>query len=206
MSAQPERPLDNRLRAFQVWAEVGASIAVVVSLVFVGLEVRQSTAQTVLNTRVAEAAAYQDLQAQLALVTTVQIENPDLRRVMARVRNGETLETLADEDDRQLYLAFTRLIIRLADLAYYQRQTELIDDARLASMLSPLRVEVLSSPFGRSVWEDMTSSLVPGFVDYVERTVPVIRLRAGGSQRGVGRSQQCCRVGLTATTEDETPC
>lgn len=141
------------------------------SLVFVGVQVRQSTTETVLNRRVAEATAYQNLQQQLALITTVQIENPDLRRVMSRVSNGETLDSPDDEDDQRLYLAFARLVIRLADLAYQQRQTEVIDDARLVSMLAPLRVEVLGNPLGRSIWESMRPSLVPGFTDYVDRTL-----------------------------------
>jgi len=89
---------------------------------------------------------------------------------MSRVSSGETLDSPDDEDDLRLYLAFARLIIRLADLAYQQRQTELIDDARLVSMLAPLRLEVLGNQLGRSICESMRSALVPGFVDYVERT------------------------------------
>jgi hypothetical protein len=164
---QHEGPSATRLHTFAIWAEIVAAVAVVVSLVFVGLQIRQGTAETALNTRVAEAAAYQDLQAQLTVITTVQIEHPELRRVLSRVHSGEAL----DEDDHRLYLAFARLIIRLGDLAYYQRQTQLIDDARLASMLSPLRVEVLSNSLGRSIWESMAGSLVQGFVDYVDKTL-----------------------------------
>jgi hypothetical protein len=176
------RASPNRLHTYATWAEIVAAVAVVVSLVFVGVQVRQSTAETVLSRRVAEATAYLNLQQQLAVVTTVQIENPDLRRVMSRVSNGETLDSPDDEDDQRLYLAFARLIIRLGDLAYPQRQSEVIDDARLVSMLSPLRVEVLGSPLGRSIWESMRSSLVPEFVDYVEQTL------LGGLRKVGGRA------------------
>ncbi len=161
---------DDHLTNFAVWAEIVAAVAVVVSLVFVGVQVRQSTAETVLNRRIAEATAYQSLQEQLAVITTIQIENPDLRRVMSRVGNGETLEAPADEDDRRLYLAFERLVIRLADLAYQQHQAGLVDDARLVSMLAPLRLEVFGNALGLSIWESMESSLPPDFWDYVQRT------------------------------------
>jgi hypothetical protein len=171
MSEQREVPSESRMQRFAVWVELAAAVAVVVSLVFVGVQVRHSAAETALNARVAEVAAYHDLQAQLATVTTLQIEHADLRRVMARVRKGETLDAASDEDDIQLYVAFARLIIRLADLAHYQRQAGLIDDARLTSMLAPLRVEVLRSPLGRSIWDSMEGSLVPGFVDYVNSTM-----------------------------------
>lgn len=171
MRDEQEGASAERLHAFAVWAEIVAAAAVVVSLIFVGVQVRQSTAETVLNRRVAEATAYQSLQEQLAVVTTMQIENPDLRRVMFRVSKGETLDSPADEDDRRLYLAFERLVIRLADLAYQQRQAGLLDEVRLVSMLSPFRVEVLGNPVGRSIWESMKSSLSPDFVDYIGRTL-----------------------------------
>jgi len=161
----------SKLHTAVVWAELAAAISVVVSLVFVGLQIRQGTAETALNTRVAEAAAYQDLQAQLAVVTTVQIENPDLREAMSRVGAGDQLDAPGDEDARHIYVAYARLVIRLGDVAFYQRETGLIDDARLVSMLAPLRVDVLGTPLGRSVWESMRGSLVPGFVDYVDRTL-----------------------------------
>lgn len=97
MLEQHERPSATRLQTFAIWAEIVAAVAVVVSLVFVGLQIQQGTAETVLNTRAAEEAAYQDLQAQLTVVTTVQIEQPELRRVMSRVHGGEAL----DEDDQR---------------------------------------------------------------------------------------------------------
>lgn len=168
MSERGQMAPVTRLQTVAVWAEIAAAISVVVSLAFVGLQVRQSTAQTTLNTRVSEAAAYQDLQAQLALVTIMQIESPDLRRVMSRVSSGDRLDTPNDGDDRHLYLAFARLVIRLGDLAFHQRQTGLIDDARLASMLAPLRVEVLSNSLGRSIWVSMSEGLVPAFVEHVD--------------------------------------
>ena len=168
MSGPGQGASATRLQTVAVWAEIAAAISVVLSLVFVGLQIRQSTAETMLNTRIAQAAAYQDLQSQLALVTTVQIENADLRRAMARVRGGDRLEMPGDADDLHVYTAYARLVIRLGDLAFYQRQTGLIDDARLASMLSPLRVDVLSNPLGRSIWEAMSGSLVPGFIEHVD--------------------------------------
>jgi len=48
----------DRLRNLAIWAEIIASIAVVVSLMFVGLQIRQSVAETALNTRAAEASSF----------------------------------------------------------------------------------------------------------------------------------------------------
>lgn len=45
---------ERRLRLFAVWAEIVSAVAVVVSLIFVGLEVRQSAEETSLSTRTDE--------------------------------------------------------------------------------------------------------------------------------------------------------
>ena len=44
-----------------LWLEIISAVAVVVSLVFVGFEIRNSTEQTEQNTRALQVSAYQDL-------------------------------------------------------------------------------------------------------------------------------------------------
>ena len=158
------------LRTLAIWAEIIASIAVVVSLIFVGLQIRQSAAETALNTRAAEASSYQNLQAQLGVATSLQIENPDLRRVIARLSGGDQLDGPGDEDDLHIYLSFCRLLIRLADLAYSQYEAGLITEERLVSILAPLRIEVLGNALGLSIWNEMSPNLVVEFVRYIDST------------------------------------
>jgi len=92
VTEQHREPSSGRLQTVAVWAEIAAAIAVVASLAFVGFQIRQATAETALDTRVAPG-----------------------RRLPA-----------------------------------------------------PLRVEVMADPLGRSIWDSMTGSLVPGFVEYVD--------------------------------------
>jgi hypothetical protein len=47
-------------------AEVGSATAVVVTLVFAGLQLREASRQTALNTTSVQVAAYQDLNAQIS--------------------------------------------------------------------------------------------------------------------------------------------
>ena len=60
--------------------------AVVLSLVFVGLEVQETTEQTKLNTEVVQMAAYQDLIAQIAQINVVLLEL-DLTTLYRRMSN-----------------------------------------------------------------------------------------------------------------------
>ena len=60
------------------FAGIASAAAVVLSLVFVALEVRESSRQTELNTQSLQVSAYQDLIAQIADVNIVMLENPGL--------------------------------------------------------------------------------------------------------------------------------
>jgi hypothetical protein len=53
--------MKEKLQEYALIAEIISALAVVAGLVFVGLEIRQSTAQAEMNTRAIETAAYQDL-------------------------------------------------------------------------------------------------------------------------------------------------
>ena len=49
---------NRRLQVFGIWAEIVAAAAVVISLIFVGIQVRQTAEETALNTEATRAAAY----------------------------------------------------------------------------------------------------------------------------------------------------
>ena len=65
------------------------------------------------------------------------------------------------------YISFARVVIRHGDMAYYQYQLGLIDEARLLSALGPLR-GYLSSEGGKLAWENMRSNLIPEYTEYID--------------------------------------
>ena len=88
------------------WEAIGAigesigAAAVVISLVYLAVQIRQSSAQTRLNTKAMHARAYQDL---LDLYATVHLNvstNTELRRVLLKGRDGG-LEGLSLEEQMQ---------------------------------------------------------------------------------------------------------
>ena len=58
------------------FAEIASAAAVVISLIFVGLEVRESARQTELNTQSLQLSAYQDLIGQIGTINVLNIQNP----------------------------------------------------------------------------------------------------------------------------------
>ena len=89
---------DNALitDAGSVKAEIVSAIAVVAGLLFVGLQIRQSTEQAALNTRALEVSAYQDLIGQLIDINLATMTDPELTDITLRARAGP----LTDEIER----------------------------------------------------------------------------------------------------------
>jgi len=154
---------NEELQRWALIAEIVGGLAVVMSLIFVGLEVRQTAEETALNTQSIRASAYQDLVQQLSEINSLLIENPELSRVRRIVIDGGDLDSVSDID---LFNSFARLIIRHADMAFYQFRSGLVEEARLRSMAGPLGAEVFSNKYGLAIWDGMSRGLSEEFVDY----------------------------------------
>jgi len=77
----------------QTWAlvsEVIGGIAVVLSLIFVGFQIQQSSEETAMNTRALEATAYQNLIAQIESMNTLIIQDPEFADLYNRMLNRES--------------------------------------------------------------------------------------------------------------------
>lgn len=148
-------------------AEICAAIAVVLSLVFVGLQVRESAVQTELNTTAVEVAAYQDLMAQIADFNRLAIENEDAARIQAEV--DRPFASLSPVDQRR-YQAMAFLLFRHGDMAFLQRERGMLSDARFASATGPLRYWLGTCSI-RDIWATARATFVPDYAAYVDRLV-----------------------------------
>lgn len=156
-----------KLEKWALLAEICSAIAVVLSLIFVGLQVRQGTAQTALNTRAIEVSAYQELTAQIASLNTLQIQNPRLSVLRGRALDGGEPDSY---EDRLLLEAFFRIAYRHGDMAFRQFENELIDEQTLDSMLAPVYGYARTST-GQDLWRRMSSLLNSGFKRYVDERI-----------------------------------
>jgi len=154
---------NNKLQNWALIAEIVGGIAVVLSLIFVGLEVRQSASETALNTQSIRASAYQDLVQQLSDINSLLIENPELSRVRRIAIDGGDLESTSDID---LFNSFARLIVRHSDMAFYQYSNGLVEEDRFRSMAGPLGAEVFSNKYGLRIWDSISGGLSSEFVEY----------------------------------------
>jgi hypothetical protein len=148
--------MKEKLQQYALVAEIVGGIAIVASLVFVGLEIRQ-------NSRVSQVNAYQELIAQITLINTMRIEDAEFAELFWRFDHGEQPN---DNGERARIEAFMMMVIRHADLAWRQYDVGLISRGDLISVLAPLRA-FLNTQMGQEVWGVLAISLDPAFVSFV---------------------------------------
>jgi len=156
----------NRESQLQKWAlvaEILGAIAVVLSLVFVGYQLKQGNEETSLNTRALELAAYQQLVERISDFNLITLEQPELRRVRQKVSSGEELT----DDEKAILNAFLYLAYRNGDLAFLQYQRGIIDEPRLRSGLG-LLVNYLSLPVVQEHWRMARQGFVPEYRKYID--------------------------------------
>ena len=142
---------NQNLQRWALIAEIIGGIAVVFSLVFVGLEVRQSSEETALNTRAIEVNAYQDLIAQILLLNSLFIGDPALSELWASTYDCEELESRADYEQLIRYFLSVR---RHGDMAYHQYEQGLITEDRLNNALGILVEHVRDNYFAQYAWNE----------------------------------------------------
>ena len=70
--------MTSKYQKFVPIAEIASAVAVVISLVFVGLEIRNSAEQSNLNTQALQISAYQSLMESISVMNVVSLEIGEL--------------------------------------------------------------------------------------------------------------------------------
>ena len=157
--------MTSRFQRFVPIAEIASAVAVVVSLVFVGLEIRNSAEQSYLNTQALEISAYQSLMESISQMNVLAIENP---QQVALTRKGfsnpnELTDVEAGQFENYLFMRF-----RHGDMAYFLFERGAIDEARLNSAICPL-ADNLRKPAAQEFWAKYKSNFVKPFQNYIDR-------------------------------------
>ena len=108
------------------FAGIASAVAVVLSLVFVGLEVRESGRQTALNTRSVQASAYQELIGRILDFNEANVARPELIINISRA----LFDSLPEDEQRQRR-SMVVARFRYGDLAYYQYELGMLTEERL---------------------------------------------------------------------------
>jgi len=139
----------------QVAAELVGLVAVVATLVFVGMEIRQNT--RAVRSATTQAIADQSMELTLSMATDEHL--PKL--VSDMIFNGITQRDLEPEDDMRLRLVVNAGLRRQENL-YLQVQNDVLP----ASALNNVGFQFYQNAYVRELWERIRDTFDEGFASY----------------------------------------
>ena len=148
-------------------AEIIGAFAIVLSLIFVGVQISQNAEETALNTRQIQAAAFSDLTNSLNLINHILIENPETRDVYIKVKNGQELTP----NEEELFQAFVRNFGQLSELAWQQYESGIISETNLKLAIVPLVANIWLFEHFRETYIN-SAPKSDGFLEYLVSLPP----------------------------------
>lgn len=146
------------------WAEVVGIAAVVVSLVFVGIEIRHNTAAT-------SAQALLELNNAFNEISLLQAEEAGLADIM--LRGDSDLDSLGPIEHRR-YVAFTGTLMNTFENAYMFHKSGILDSDTYRGYAEALCIE-MALPGTRRLWMTGEFVLHKVFNDFIEKTCGISR-------------------------------
>lgn len=150
-------------------AEIASATAVALTLVFVGLQLREASRQTALNTTSIQVAAYQDLNAQISHFNELLLD-PGVALVFERMIDPAWDWSKFNPVERRQARSLLYMRIRHADMAFYQYERGMLSEERLNSALRPLLSDI-DKPIFRTFWQEVGPLQVPEFRNYLNRRI-----------------------------------
>jgi len=146
--------------------EIISALVVVISLVFVGLEIRNSTEQTEQNTRTLQVSAYQDLISRIVDLNIISIEESVTIETLVAIDSPTAIET-------QRLNSFLWILFRHGDMAYFQYENGSISEQRMLSAMKPLLLR-LENPKILSRWNAVKEAFVPAYRNYIDARIALM--------------------------------
>ena len=130
---------------------VGA-IAVVGTLIYLAVQIRQNTSQIRDNVLSLQVNAYQDLINRIADVNKLMISDGEWALIAVKaVENPTELDSI----ELSRYMSFLMMLTRHADMAYLQYEKGMLDHERFLSALGPFYGTLRSSELARAHLRDV---------------------------------------------------
>lgn len=143
----------------QDWGALGeliGGVAIIVSLIYVGLQIKQSTAATRSATNQAFSTQYSDVMFKLT--------EADFREIFWRGIGG--LENLKGSE-QAAFFGYVGAITRMYESFHMQEQAGTFDTQLLESWMNQV-IDLYGLPGAREYWEHRKHQFTPEFVEFLE--------------------------------------
>ena len=152
--------------------EIVSAVAVVISLIFVGLEIRNSSEQTEQNTKALQISAYQDLISRIVEVNAIGITESLTVESLIEIQDPSS-------KDRDKLNSILWILFRHGDMAYFQYENGSISEERMLSAMAPLVLR-LRYPVVVARWNESKDVFISGYRDYIDVKIQSFRLDKDG--------------------------
>ena len=146
--------MKEKLQEYALLAEIISAIAIIISLIFVGFQIRQSAKETALNTEAIQSSVRQTMLSEDREAIRMVIDYPSLNQRTNLTPEQEVRVT-----------GWLIAIIRMRENYYVQYQKGLLDEVTWFSYRDALIPVLFCSKFGRNVWNQYYWN--PDFVKYM---------------------------------------
>jgi hypothetical protein len=149
-----------KLEQWSFVSQIVGAIAVVLSLIFVGVSIQQ-------NTRAIRLSTAQNFQADFRQHELLTAQAGDLADIM--YRTNQSVEVTPVEAERAR--AFSSAILRAWANAYYQNENGVLDIELWEGQTRRMARTWARFPAVRTLWAEDKDMFEPGFVAYVEKNI-----------------------------------
>ena len=151
--------MKEKLQQYALLAEIISAIAIIASLIFVGIQIRQ-------NNALVKASTYREIRAGVMSLNFLGFSNPEYAALNYKISNGEELSPVEMVQRR----AFGFYMINLADAAYEDYQRGLIDGKELRETLGPFLGILSQNPWMQDQirqYSRFPDNYDPEFISYI---------------------------------------
>ena len=184
MQLKPNPLGSRRLDIFEALGNLGdfiGGLAVVITLIYLAVQVRQNSRQIKLNTTAVQAAAYQALLDAQHQANMEAVRDKHLAELF--LGSADSLEKL-DRVDRFRLDLLLRHTLRLRQHFFIQAQDQLIRPDLAASNDAAL-VDLFSHPAVQLLWARAGREFLSDFAQHVDKLLSKVESTAPAAQQGV---------------------
>ena len=146
-------------RTVRSWLEIATTVGVIISLVFVGLEIRQ-------NTRAVQGATIEALAAQSIEFVTAWSTDDVMPGLLGQIRDGALPEDLSEDELSRVRLAYITGL-RSYESRYWQFRLGILDEQAFEMLAG--NAAFWRTPMFRAVWPSVRIQIGDEFAEFFER-------------------------------------
>ena len=141
---------NENLQKWALIAEIVGGIAIIFSLIFVGLEIRQTSEETAQNTLAIQASTRQEHTQQAISYISQPLDSLTLANAIVKSRAGEELSPL---ELQQLYI-HQHMNFRVFESAYYQYSIGTLEEVEWQRITATIRSVLCNNRHAQDMWEN----------------------------------------------------